>query len=130
MMMKKPQNVFLIDAVGAAMSAISTGILLPQFDQWTGIPHSVSFPLSVLGVLYAVFSASCFLFLKQMISSMLAAIIVANSIYFAIALFLGLALDEITLWGRLFLFAEALILFGMIFFEMVIYSNLLKSEKL
>lgn len=102
------KNIFLIDGIGATLSALSTGLLLPLLHQWTGVPLYVSLPLALLGLLFAVWAVGCFWFVKQPGPGMLMAMMGANLVYCLVSIAIIVSLDGIKDWGRAFLFAEAL----------------------
>lgn len=117
------KNIFLIDGSGALLSSLSTGVVLPYFYQWTGIPTSMSSPLAVLGLMFAIFSWSCFWFVKKTKPWMLSAIIFANSFYCLLVLTLMITHNEINLWGHVFFAGEIFILAGVIFVECLVYRR-------
>lgn len=71
-------KVFLIDGIGALLSALTIGIILPYFQ--IGMPKDVLNTLSSIAALFGTYSLSCF-FCKRNVSSLLKAIVVANSLY-------------------------------------------------
>ncbi len=122
------KNIFLIDGAGAIVSALSTGIVLPLFTQWTGVPASISLPLALLGLLFATYSLSCFHFVKQISPAMLLAIILANIFYCVISIIIIFARDEITLWGRAYFLGEIVILGVLVLVESTVYRRTFSSH--
>lgn len=117
------KNIFFLDGAGALLSAFSTGVVLPFFYQWTGIATSISSPLALLGLGLAIYSLSCFWFVKRTKPIMLLGIIFANLFYCLLALIILLTVPEITNWGRAFFFVEILLLAGVVLIESVVYRR-------
>lgn len=111
------KNIFLVDGVGATLSALSTGLLLPLLYQWTGVPIQVSMPLALMGLLFAACSVSCFWLAKQPGPALLIAIMAANMFYCVVSIAIIVSLDGIKDWGRAFLFAEVLAVASVISLE-------------
>jgi hypothetical protein len=117
------KNIFLIDGLGATLSAASTGLLLPLLYQWTGVPLHVSFPLAFLGLLFAAYSVSCFWFAKQPGPTLLIAIMGANLFYCVVSIAIIFSFDGIKDWGRAFLFAEVLAVASVIGLEACVFRR-------
>lgn len=117
------KNIFLVDGVGATLSALSTGLLLPLLYQWTGVPLHVSLPLAFLGFLFAACSVSCFWFVQQPRPALLMAMMGANLFYCAVSIAIIVNLDGIKDWGRAFLFAEALAIAAIIVLEAAVLKR-------
>jgi hypothetical protein len=117
------RNIFLLDGAGAVLSATSTGLLLPFFYPWTGIPMSVSRSLAWLGLAFAIYSFSCFWFVKKTRPAMLLAIIGANSSYCVLSIVTAFTVSQITFWGKSYFLAEALLVFGVVVLETRVYRR-------
>jgi hypothetical protein len=61
-MRRTEQNIFLIDASGALLSAVALGLVLPRFPEHIGLPAAVLRTLSLLAALFGAFSFSWHLF--------------------------------------------------------------------
>lgn len=86
------KNIFLIDAIGALMSCLSLGFLLPYLK--TGFPADKAVTLALWAGLLFVFSTSCFFLVKKNKSSWLKVVIAANLLYCVFTLFTVLSLSS------------------------------------
>ena len=123
------RNIFLLDGIGAAMSAAATGIMLPLFSDQIGMPTLQLQLLGLIGLVLVGYSLNCYFVIKRTTSRMLLAIIVANSIYAALAVFIAFRVSTLTTLGQAYFFTEALIIGGIILLETRIYRQVLARTK-
>jgi hypothetical protein len=116
------KNIFLFDAVGAALSLVVTGGILPFFSQTIGIPRTVLYCLAFFPLVFGLYSFVCYQ-LPARKAWMLLAIVFANFFYSALSLGLLLLYPGITLWGYLFLGTELLVLSVVIAIEWATYKR-------
>ena len=121
------RRIFLLDGVGAVLSSLGTGIVLPFFAQWTGVPVSVTTPLAVLGFCFAVYSLSCFQFVSQIRAWMLLTIVGANLFYCGLALGVVVDLEGISIWGRVYFVVEIFIVAGVVLLETTLYRRFFRA---
>lgn len=57
---KKPYQLFLIDGIGALVSAFSLGVVLVQFESVIGMSQALLFPLALAACLFATYSLTCY----------------------------------------------------------------------
>jgi hypothetical protein len=107
----QPKYIFLIDGLGALVTAFSLGFILTSFEEYFGMPKAVLNYLSGTAACFAVYSLSChFLSLKQW-PSFLGFITVANLIYCVISLSLLIYLrEQIMALGWIYFLLELLII--------------------
>lgn len=112
------RKVFLLDAVGACLTALtSAGILIP-FQKAFGMPRFVLEIASVVAGLFALYSFLCYLLVKRNRHSFLKAIAVMNSLYcFFIAIFTIHYLEKLTILGKCYFVLELAVLIGLITLE-------------
>lgn len=115
------RNIFLIDGTGAGLSAASAGFILPYFATLLGLSTRILYSLAVLGSIYALYSLICFFLLKTARPGALLIIIAANIIYCLITGALVTLLEGLSIWGRAYLIAEALIILGLVLVEVRVY---------
>lgn len=81
------QNIFLIDGIGALVSALILGIVLPYFE--VGLPKATLVVLSLTALVFGIYSLGCFFFRKSG-RAWLKVIIASNLLYcLATALIVG-----------------------------------------
>ena len=56
-----PKRLFLIDSLGALLSAIMLGFVLARFENTFGMPQKVLYLLSIIAFIFSVYSLLCFL---------------------------------------------------------------------
>ena len=79
----EPMNVsaktlFLIDGLGALLSAFFLGVVLVRFEEWFGMPAKVLYVLAGLALVYAAYSLACHFLLSAGWSPYLKIIAAAN----------------------------------------------------
>lgn len=114
-----PKRLFLIDSLGALVTACLTGLVLTRFEAVFGIPPKVLYKLAVVAIIYAVYSISCFCFIKTNWKPFLTAIAIANSIYIFITI--GLVFffyPQVSVLGLFYFLGELTIIASLVFIEL------------
>jgi hypothetical protein len=113
------RQLFLIDGIGALVSTVSLGVLLVQFNVYIGMPIPVLYLLAGIAALFALYSWSCFFFLKQNKPAYLRAIALANLSYACLTTGLMVYYASLlTPLGFGYFIIEILILFGLVYIEL------------
>jgi hypothetical protein len=73
------ERLFLLDGLGAAVTAILLGALLTTFEPWFGMPKRFLIPLAFVAACFAVYSFTCHV--RGAGPRWLLGIAVANSLY-------------------------------------------------
>jgi hypothetical protein len=73
------ERLFLLDGLGAAVTAILLGALLTNFEPWFGMPKRFLIPLAFVAACFAVYSFTCHV--RGAGPRWLLGIAVANSLY-------------------------------------------------
>jgi hypothetical protein len=111
------KNIFLLDGIGAAISASFTGLLLPVFSDRLGLPTQTLYSLALFPLVYAIYSLSCYWIIQKTKTWMLLGIVTANLIYCLISGGLIFFYEGITSSGRILLAAEILVILGVVIIE-------------
>jgi hypothetical protein len=106
----------LVDGVGASVSAVFLGIMLPAFNERIGLSLPILFVLGGLALLFAVYSLTCF-FTSAPYRPYLLLIIIANTLYSILTLTLVFFNSSLTVLGLLYFTFELIILVMLIYFE-------------
>lgn len=122
------KTVFLFDGIGAILSLLFTGLLLPIFYEQLGLPRSILYCLALFPFIYAIFSLSCYFLPKKTARWMLNTVIGANSGYCILSGVLLLTYPGITIWGQAILFAEILVVLAVVTIEAKVLTQLYKLE--
>lgn len=117
------KNVFLLDGIGAVLSACFTGFILTRYSLFLGINVSLLQSLALLPTAYALYSLSCYFFVPKIRPWMLLAIISANVFYCLISASLILFRERITSLGKTLLTAEIIIVLLVVFVEIKVYRK-------
>ncbi len=114
---KKIKKVLVIDATGAGLSFLSTGLILPNFSSLLGLSPTILYLLSAFAFIYFLYSNLCLTFLRPLKLKMIRTLVFLNSIYFLASLVLILTHTELLLLGRALLGVELFVLALLIFYE-------------
>jgi len=124
-----PRVLFLIDGVGALLSAFLLGIVLVKFETIFGIPKSTLYFLASLPSLFAIYDFYCFFWLNNKLANYLYRIAFINLIYCCISI--GLAVyhnNEITELGWTYILIEVLVIIALAIFELVTAKLLIRES--
>ena len=113
-----PRRIFLIDGAGAVLTAFLLCVVLASFQFFFGMPAQVLYVLGAVAVVFAVYSFSCYCWLKRNHRSFLAAIIIANLLYAVLSL--GLVIyyfPQLSNWGLLYFAGEIIVILVLVAIE-------------
>lgn len=119
-----PKRLFLIDSLGALLSAFLLGVILVQFESTFGMPRQVLYFLSFIACIFALYSFFCYLRIPQNWRPFLKAIAFANLIYCCITI--GLLFyfrQKITVWGMIYFILEIGIVISLVSIELKIATK-------
>lgn len=105
-----PQKLFLIDGVGAILSAFLVGVVLTKFERIFGIPPETLYFLAVIPLFFALYDLYGYQSKNQKIGLLLKGIATLNLIYCLISI--GLIIhhfDTITVLGWIYILIEIII---------------------
>ncbi len=117
------KNIFLLDGIGAAVSAATTGIILPPFSEWIGLSPANLRLLGLVGLVLAAYSLTCFFVVSRPKQPMLLAIICANLLYCLLALLIATLSPDLAMLGRAYFIGEVAIITGVVLLEASVYRN-------
>ena len=60
-----PKRIFLTDGFGALVSAFLLGVVLVKFQHYIGMPTKILYFLAILPCFFAIYSFSCYFFIKD-----------------------------------------------------------------
>lgn len=119
------RTVFLLDGIGAALSALSTGIVLPNFSNQLGIPPKTLYLLTTFPLLYFFFSLSCYFLVQEIRKWMLGAILLGNGLYCIISVGIIVFSPNMNTYGTLVLTLEILVVIVVMWIEFTIYRSIM-----
>jgi hypothetical protein len=75
------KNIFLIDGMGAVLTALLLSQLLARLVPVFGMPSAILYPLAAIAACFAIYSLLCHLLVKKNWKPFLRGIAVANTLY-------------------------------------------------
>ena len=127
---RKPRALFLFDGLGAALTTFFLYFLLRPYYNYFGMSENILKYLSVIALVYGVYSISCFFLIKDNWSPFLRIIGIGNLLYCILTMTLLFAYcPSLTRLGLTYFIAEILII-GLLIFTEFSVANRLKTEKL
>ncbi|HYX33422.1 MAG TPA: hypothetical protein VE954_09935 [Oligoflexus sp.] len=118
------RTIFLLDGVGAALSFILSGLILPYFSDALGLSKELIYSLAGIPAICMIFSFRCYGFIKPIKSWMLLTIILANLAYSLISGSLIVFHDGLSDVGKYLLLAEILVVMGVMILEIRVLQKL------
>lgn len=122
-----PKRLFLLDGIGALISAFFLGGVLVQLESLIGMPVQVLYVLAGMALIFAGYSLSCYANTPLKWTSYLKVITVTNSLYCCLTL--GLVIyhfERLTLLGLTYFILEMIVIILLVRIETLI---LLRSDK-
>lgn len=120
---------FIIDGVGASISALLFLTVLWNYQEFFGISKEVLILLVVPPVLFSIYDALCWFGRGQFAPRALRIIAMANLAYIGFSLSLMLLhLEEITTWGVRYLVGEMIVVFILYLFEWNASAKALRGD--
>lgn len=121
-----PKKIFLIDALGALLTAILLFGILAQLEKYFGMPSNVLYTLSGVAFCLFIYSISCYQLINSNWKPFLKIIIGCNSIYLLVSMAcIVLHSDKLTELGWMYFILE----FVVIGILIIVEYNMLQSSR-
>jgi hypothetical protein len=119
-----PKIIFLVDGLGALLTAfLLLGILIP-LQGFFGMPKNILIILSLIALAFAVYSLGCYFFLKGNWKLFLFGISIANFFYCCLTLTLiYFFYSELTGLGVTYFLVEVMVVMGLVMVEWKLIVN-------
>ena len=118
-MILEPRKLFLIDSLGALLSAFLLGVVLTNFESTFGMPQKVLYFLSINACLLAIYSFMCYLLIKKNWKFYLKIIAFTNLLYCFLTIGLMLYLyKELTNYGLIYFLSEVIVIITLAIIEL------------
>ena len=125
-----PKQLFLIDGIGALLSAFLLGIVLVRFEHMFRIPTSVLYVLAVIPLFFAVYDFYFYRKGHQKLGLALKGIALLNLIYCSISIgVLWYHFDQVKLLGWIYIIVEIVIVLFLAMVEFKTGNEMLKTSK-
>jgi len=118
------KNIFLIDGIGAIVTALLLSQVLARFEAIFGMPPQILYILASIAACFAVYSLACHFRVKENRSPFLKGIAVANTLYCIITLGLVIYLRESLTWlGITYFLAEIVVVMSVARLEFIVINK-------
>jgi Kef-type K+ transport system membrane component KefB len=113
-----PKRLFLIDSIGALLTAFMLSVVLVYFERFIGMPKSILYILAAIAFIFFIYSMVLhFKFPKQW-RKFLRAIAIANLLYCILSLgFVIYHFNKLSAWGITYFLVEICIIVGLVVVE-------------
>ena len=125
-----PKRLFLIDGLGAFLTAFMLGVVLANFESSFGMPLKTLYFLTFLAGIFCFYSFCCYFFVSDNWRPFLKVIAVANTLYCCITL--GLVFyyyQNLTLLGVVYFFGEIGVVMGLVVVELRVIAAEILDKK-
>ncbi|MDZ4680048.1 MAG: hypothetical protein SH848_08600 [Saprospiraceae bacterium] len=113
-----PKRLFLLDGLGAFLTAFFLGVLLTKFNEYFGMPQKTLNILSVIALVFAFYSIFCFFFVGSNWRTFLKIIAAANLLYCCLTVVLVINFySSLTFLGVSYFLLEIVVICGVVFVE-------------
>lgn len=124
-LVKKPKLLFLIDSIGAFLTALLLFVILKNLTYYFGMPKTNITLLFSIAACFCLYSAICFLFLKGKWKLFIKIISFANLLYSLLTLgFLFANYNQITNLDLTYFLLEIVIISAIVYIELNVWSRM------
>ncbi|WP_269235518.1 hypothetical protein [Flavobacterium flavigenum] len=128
-LVKKPKTLFLIDSIGAFLTALLLFAVLQNLTKYFGMPKTTLTILWSIAAFFCLYSALCFLLLKEKWRIYIRIISFANLLYCVLILiFLFIHYEQITALGLIYFSTETAIICILVYVELNVAAKILKNN--
>lgn len=121
----KPKTIFLIDGLGAMLTAILLAFVLTNFEVYFGMPVNVLHCLAAVACVFMLYSLACYALLKSRWRSFLRIIMVANLLYCGLTIALvWYYYSRLTPLGIIYFLLECLVIISLVWLENRVHQGL------
>ena len=125
----EPKIIFLIDSIGAIITAFFLFVILINFNEYFGMPPTILTCLSIIVAFFCIYSMSCFFFLKENWTRFIRTISIANLLYCILTMGLVIVNYSIlTTLGIAYFLVEIIIICGLVYIELNV-ANTIKQNR-
>ena len=114
-----PKQLFLIDGIGALVSAFLLGVVLVQLESIFGIPKNTLYFLAILPCAFALYDFYCYWKVQKQLAFYLSIIAFVNLAYCFLSI--GVAIyhrQKLSYWGWAYILAEVAIVLLLVNIEL------------
>ena len=122
---EKQKTLFLVDSIGAFITAFFLFVIIQQLNFYFGIPKTQLTYLLIIAICFCIYSVSCFLLLKRRFAPFMRFIGIANILYCVVTI--GTLIKYyhlVTLIGTSFFLIEIGIIFTLSYVELTVAKRI------
>jgi hypothetical protein len=120
-----PRKLFLIDGIGATVSAFMLGIVLVRLQFLFGIPTTTLYALATFPVIFILYDGACYVLIRKPLSRYIKVIALMNVLYCLLSIACIIYVhDVITVWGWTYILFEIIILIGLVAIELQVANKI------
>ena len=124
------KTIFLIDGIGAVVSVLLLGVVLPALRDLIGMPVDILYLMCVVPLVYLVYDACCFWLVNHRDPKWLRAIILANLAYCVVTAILVVGhFGDLTIWGVAYFLAELVVILSLVVYERRVFVRIFETER-
>jgi hypothetical protein len=113
-----PKKLFLIDSLGAVLTAFFLGVILVKLEDSIGMPKTALYFLASIACMFAVYSICCYFLLVSNWRPYLKGIAIGNLLYCWLTIVLVFYFyQKLTMLGLAYFVLELIVLSGLIIIE-------------
>lgn len=115
---RQPRLLFMIDAIGALLSAFLLGFVLVQWEPFFGIPRPALYGLAIIPCFFAVYDMLCYQFGGSNSARYLKGIAFLNTGYCCLSVCVAAYHHaSVTVWGWVYIAMEIAVVLALAFVE-------------
>ena len=119
-----PKRVFLIDGIGAFLSAMFLFAILSFFKKEFGLPQNTLYLLFIIACIFSIYSITSYYLIGKKWRTYLRIILIANMLYCVLTIMLlVISHDTVTLFGLIYFILEILTIGCIVFIELQTVSK-------
>lgn len=119
-----PKRVFLIDSIGAALSAIFIFLIVSFFDSKFGLAKNVLYLLCAIACILSIYSMTCYFIYGRKWRKYLWIVLIANILYCMLTfLCLLISYKNVTFIGLIYFILEIISISFLVFIELKTVNN-------
>lgn len=124
---KKHKLLFLIDSLGALLTAFFLFVIIKPFNAYFGMSETILTFLYLIAICFCIYSAACFLFLKRCSATFIRIIGMANLLYcILIMIVLIMYNSKLTTIGLMYFLIEIVIICTLAYIELNVATAIKK----
>ena len=125
-----PKKLFLIDGLGAILSAFLLGVVLVKAEIYFGIPSSTLYVLATIPILFAIYDLYCYRKDRSELGYSLKGIAILNLLYCFLSIgFACYHFKTLTIFGWFYVLIEILTVFTLAYIEYNTATKLILNSK-